>query len=134
MRSDATRYEGKQTDAGNRAYNCHPARLGRHGALRMIHAENQPSAEQAEPRLPERIAPVSASEEAASRWVSEHGDILWRFALARTRSADIAEEIVQETVLGAMQGFTSFAQASSERTWLLGIGGLTLARRRRTTN
>ena len=127
MRSDATRREGEQTDAGNRAYNCHPAQFGCHAAPRMIHAENEPSAEQAQTRLPERIEPVSTSEEAARRWVSEHGDILWRFALARTRSADIAEEIVQETVLGAMQGFTSFAQASSERTWLLGIAAHKIA-------
>jgi len=60
-------------------------------------------------------------ESAARRWIAEHGDSLWKFALARTRSKEAAEEIVQETVLAAMQGFDSFAGDSSERTWLLGI-------------
>lgn len=60
-------------------------------------------------------------EVAARRWIAEHGDVLWKFALARTRSRDIAEDIVQETVLAAMQGFGSFKGGSSERTWLLGI-------------
>ncbi len=60
-------------------------------------------------------------EAAAERWVAEYGDVLWRFALARTRSAQAAEEIVQDTMLAAMQGFEAFAGQSSERTWLLGI-------------
>jgi len=58
---------------------------------------------------------------AARRWVTEHGDVLWKFALARTRSKEAAEEMVQETVLAAMQGYGTFAGGSSERTWLLGI-------------
>ncbi|CAN5825131.1 N/A [soil metagenome] len=58
---------------------------------------------------------------AARRWISEHGDTLWKFALARTRSKEAAEEIVQDTVLAAMQGYGKFAGGSSERTWLLGI-------------
>ncbi len=65
--------------------------------------------------------------QAARRWVTEHGDILWKFAMARTRSRDAAEVIVQETVLAAMQGFESFAGGSSERTWLLGIAAHKIA-------
>jgi RNA polymerase sigma-70 factor (ECF subfamily) len=66
----------------------------------------------------------------AQRWVAEHGDVLWRFALGRTRSRDAAEEVVQETIVAAMQasaGERGFAGASSERTWLLGIAAHKIA-------
>lgn len=65
--------------------------------------------------------PARDSAAPAERWVNEHGDALWRFALSRTRSHDAAEEVVQETLLAAVQGFGSFAAGSSVRTWLLGI-------------
>lgn len=77
---------------------------------------------------------------AAQRWLSEHGDVLWRFACSRVKSREVAEEIVQETILGAMQSFASFAGHSSERTWLLGIAAHKIAdhvraeRRRRGVN
>lgn len=58
---------------------------------------------------------------AAQRWVTEHGDALWRFVLARARKSDIAEEIVQETFLAAIQHYASYSGQSSERTWLLSI-------------
>jgi len=73
------------------------------------------------------LRPLDSPEVAAKRWVAEHGDILWKFALARTRSKEAAEEIVQESVLAAMQGFESFAGGSSERTWLLGIAAHKIA-------
>lgn len=77
---------------------------------------------------PPRAAPTADSpRRAAERWVAEHGDALWRFALARTRTTDAAEEIVQETLLAAMQRFGAFAGASSERTWLLGIAAHKIA-------
>ena len=75
--------------------------------------------------VPSRTA--DSREAAARRWVVEHGDILWKFALARTRAKEAAEEIVQETVLAAMQGYGTFAGGSSERTWLLGIAAHKIA-------
>jgi len=66
-------------------------------------------------------------EVAAKRWIAQHGDTLWKFALARTKSKEATEEIVQETVLAAMQGFESFAGGSSESTWLLGIAAHKIA-------
>jgi RNA polymerase sigma-70 factor, ECF subfamily len=69
-------------------------------------------------RLP--VAPVE-------RWLSEYGDVLWRFVLGRVRSQDAAEEVVQETVLAAMQAHATFAGGSSERTWLLGIAAHKIA-------
>lgn len=51
----------------------------------------------------------------------QHGDVLWAFLLARTGSREIAEEVLQETILAAMQAADQFAGTSSRRTWLLGI-------------
>jgi len=73
------------------------------------------------------VSSSDSREVAAQRWIAEHGDVLWKFALARTRSKDAAEDIVQDTVLAAMQGFASFKGGSSERTWLLGIAAHKIA-------
>ncbi|MDZ4756481.1 MAG: sigma-70 family RNA polymerase sigma factor [Phycisphaerae bacterium] len=56
-----------------------------------------------------------------ARWIESHGDAVWRFALARTRSREAAEEIVQETFLAALVAHRRFVGASSPQTWLLGI-------------
>lgn len=72
------------------------------------------------PAAPLSNAPVE-------RWLAEHGDVLWRFALGRTRTREAAEEVVQETVLAAMQAHGTFAGDSSERTWLLGIAAHKIA-------
>lgn len=65
--------------------------------------------------------PPGTSAAVASRWVAEHGNLLWRFALARTRSRHAAEEIVQETLLAAMHDHAKYRGEASERSWLLGI-------------
>jgi RNA polymerase sigma factor (sigma-70 family) len=57
----------------------------------------------------------------AARWVDEHGDALYRYALGRVGRADVAEDLVQETFLAALRAAGSFAGRSSERTWLTGI-------------
>lgn len=75
---------------------------------------------------PPRHVPRGA-DVAAQRWIDEHGDVLWRFALARTRSAQVAEEVVQETFLAALESAGDFAGQSSERTWLLGIAAHKIA-------
>jgi len=53
-------------------------------------------------------------------WLTEHGDYLYRFALARLRDPHQAEDAVQETMLAAIKS-DSFAGDSSARTWLTGI-------------
>lgn len=53
-------------------------------------------------------------------WLNEHGDYLYRFALARLKDSDQAEDAVQETMLAAIKN-NSFAGESSVRTWLTGI-------------
>lgn len=56
----------------------------------------------------------------AHDWLNEHGDYLYRFALARLRDPHQAEDAVQETMLAAIKS-NSFEGNSSARTWLTGI-------------
>lgn len=56
----------------------------------------------------------------AHDWLTEHGDYLFRYAVARLRDEHLAEDVVQETLLAAMQG-GGFQGQSSPRTWLTGI-------------
>ena len=58
---------------------------------------------------------------AAARWVDDHGECLFRFALVRVRKPDVAEDLVQETFLAAVRGYEKFGGRSSERSWLCGI-------------
>jgi RNA polymerase sigma-70 factor (ECF subfamily) len=53
--------------------------------------------------------------------LSPHVLQLYRFALARLRDRDAAEEVVQETLLAALEHHASFAGRSSVRTWLTAI-------------
>jgi len=64
---------------------------------------------------PDRPAP------APERWVEQHGDVLYRYALARVRSREVAEELVQETFLAALRGWSDFAGQSAVQTWLVSI-------------
>jgi RNA polymerase sigma-70 factor (ECF subfamily) len=57
----------------------------------------------------------------AERWLTEHGDALYRVALGRTRNPDIARDLVQETLLAGIQHWTQFAGRSQEAAWLMGI-------------
>jgi RNA polymerase sigma-70 factor, ECF subfamily len=54
-------------------------------------------------------------------WIEQHGDFLFRFAMAKLRDEYMAEDAVQETLLAALQGHKSFSGDSAERTWLVGI-------------
>jgi RNA polymerase sigma-70 factor (TIGR02943 family) len=54
-------------------------------------------------------------------WLDRHGDYLFRFAVARVRRSDLAEDLVQETLLAAWKARATFAGDSSERTWLTAI-------------
>ena len=55
------------------------------------------------------------------RWVDQHGDCLYRYALLRVRRPEVAEDLVQETFFAAVRAFGSFKGKSSERSWLCGI-------------
>jgi RNA polymerase sigma-70 factor, ECF subfamily len=67
---------------------------------------------------------VSAPKQAAAdpqRWLEEHGDYLYAYALRRLGNAHDAEELVQEALLAGLQGLERYEGRSSERTWLTGI-------------
>jgi RNA polymerase sigma-70 factor (ECF subfamily) len=55
------------------------------------------------------------------RWLDEHGDALFRFALLRVQNESTAEDLVQETLLAAWSAQARRSGESSERTWLTGI-------------
>lgn len=57
----------------------------------------------------------------ASRWLNDHGECLYRYALVRVRKPELAEDLVQETFLAAVRGYEKFGCRSSERSWLVGI-------------
>ena len=63
----------------------------------------------------------SASQADPNRWIDEHGDCLFRYALIRVRSREIAEDLVQESLLAAIRQIDKFGGRSSERSWLCGI-------------
>ncbi len=50
-----------------------------------------------------------------------HRAYLYRYALLQLRDADGAEDVVQETLLSAIQSKSGFAGRSSLKTWLTGI-------------
>jgi RNA polymerase sigma-70 factor (ECF subfamily) len=54
-------------------------------------------------------------------WLTEHGDILYRFAMQRAQDPELASDLVQETLLSAWKSKDSFAGNSTVRTWLIGI-------------
>jgi RNA polymerase sigma-70 factor (ECF subfamily) len=54
-------------------------------------------------------------------WVDQHGDYLFRYAVFRLRDTSLAEDILQETLLSALQSYHNFEGRGSERTWLVGI-------------
>lgn len=60
------------------------------------------------------------SQEKNHDWLVEHGDYLYRYALARLRDPHLAEDVVQETLLAALAG-SGYAGNASPRTWLTGI-------------
>lgn len=59
--------------------------------------------------------------ETARRWLEEHGDALFRFALARLPGREQAEDAVQECLIAALSSRDSFRNEATERTWLFGI-------------
>ena len=54
-------------------------------------------------------------------WVDRYGDMLFRFTLQRVNDTGTAEDLVQETLLAAMNAKDRFKGQSSEKTWLFAI-------------
>ena len=53
--------------------------------------------------------------------LASHRSYLYSYALARVRTPSAAEELVQETLLAAVEGRAAFRRESKPRTWLTGI-------------
>jgi len=56
-----------------------------------------------------------------AQWVDKFGDALFRYAVAKVPSREVAEDLVQETFLAALKARQSFRGESSQQTWFLGI-------------
>jgi RNA polymerase sigma-70 factor (ECF subfamily) len=67
----------------------------------------------------QRVSPSHLPDPAT--WVDQHGDFLFRYALARIGDRTIAEDLVQEAFLAALRDGKNFAGRSAERTWFVGI-------------
>lgn len=53
--------------------------------------------------------------------IQEHREYLVRYAILQLRDPNTAEDVVQETLLAALQGAERFSGKSSLKTWLTGI-------------
>ncbi len=53
--------------------------------------------------------------------INDHRGYLLRVAVLQLRDADLAEDVVQDTLLAALQGEAGFSGRSSLKTWLTGI-------------
>ena len=68
-----------------------------------------------------RHALAAGDERAFAALVDRYGSALLRFALVYVRDRAVAEEIVQETWLGVLQGIERFEGRSSLKTWIFRI-------------
>src|SRR5215470_3247631 len=82
-------------------------------------AESKVVANLAPPEAGHKTRTVKLSD--PERWVEEHGDYLFKYALSRLRDPARAEDMVQETFLAALKGGKDFQGRSSEKSWLVGI-------------
>lgn len=64
---------------------------------------------------------IIATELDPDRWLEAYGDILFRYALGRLHDSSHAEDMVQETLMAALQARASYSGRAPEKTWLIGI-------------
>jgi RNA polymerase sigma-70 factor (ECF subfamily) len=69
---------------------------------------------------PNQLAAGMADSDFAARCDTHRGYLL-RVAVLQLRDNDLAEDVVQDTLLAALQGATGFSGRSSLKTWLTGI-------------
>lgn len=56
-----------------------------------------------------------------TKWVNDHSNELYSWALHKTSSKDVAEDIVQDTFLAAVKSYEKFKGESTPKTWLFSI-------------
>lgn len=59
--------------------------------------------------------------ETLAQWVDAHAGDLYRWALHKTSSAELAEDLVQDTFLAAAESWKTYSGKSTGKTWLFGI-------------
>jgi RNA polymerase sigma-70 factor (ECF subfamily) len=57
----------------------------------------------------------------SENWVNDYGDYLYSIALLRVGDSQVAEDMVQETFMAALNAADTFEGKSSERTWFVSI-------------
>lgn len=55
------------------------------------------------------------------QWVDLYGNALYRYALVRLSDPEIAQDIVQEALVAALDAYQRFEGKSSVKTWLIAI-------------
>ena len=63
-----------------------------------------------------KVVPGASGVVNPERWVDDHGDCLYRYALLRVRHPEVAEDLVQETFCSAVRVYQGFRGKSSEST------------------
>jgi RNA polymerase sigma-70 factor (TIGR02943 family) len=66
-------------------------------------------------------ASSAGSQSIPEQWLGRHGDALFRYALLLVADEHRAEDLVQETLLAALEGRGRYSADASERTWLIAI-------------
>lgn len=71
--------------------------------------------------MPPAMKPLSDEVLDPQRWLERHGDYLYRYALAKIRRSEAAEDLVQDALLAAWRGREKFVGIAAERSWLTAI-------------
>lgn len=60
-------------------------------------------------------------QETIAQWARQYGDELYSWAYHKTSARTLAEDLVQDTFMAALQTFNKFKGNSSPKTWLFSI-------------
>ncbi|MCB0325590.1 MAG: sigma-70 family RNA polymerase sigma factor [Bdellovibrionales bacterium] len=75
----------------------------------------------AEPGAAQEQARTTAGHLEPERWVEEHGDAMFSYAMLHLRDTEVAEELVQDTFVAALANADGYQGRASERSWLISI-------------
>lgn len=67
------------------------------------------------------LADTNPAENDPEQWLAAYGDKLYCFALRHVSRQEVAEDLVQETLLAAWRGRERFDGRSTRETWLISI-------------
>ncbi|MCA9261899.1 MAG: sigma-70 family RNA polymerase sigma factor [Planctomycetales bacterium] len=57
----------------------------------------------------------------AAAWLRDYGDAMLSYAMRRVAALEVAEDLVQETLVAALRNHSDFAGEASLKTWLIAI-------------